>query len=144
MVGAGLTAYGATRQLEKVEETLFLFGHKPPLPEKGPLSQKEIEEFKDTDALLLFCPGGFGHTSLQEDPGFKELLENVQIELKNQGYPTKILEELRRKSYFSSFWVENTVMKIKQLTDSFSRPENYSHRPQHRRSFYRKCLKILP
>lgn len=83
----------------------------PPL-----LSPEEIKKLKEFDVLLFFCPGGLGYTPLEKDPKWKELLEKTQDELENQGYKTKILEELRQKSLFSIFSVEQTTKKIRQLT----------------------------
>ena len=42
--------------------------------------QKEIEQFKDFDVVLIFNPGGWGHTSLEKDPGWKEILEKIRGE----------------------------------------------------------------
>lgn len=83
---------------------------------RPPLSPEEIKKLKEFDVLLFFCPGGLGYTPLEKDPKWKELLEKTREELENQGYKTKIFEELRRKSLFSIFTVGQTTNKIKELT----------------------------
>jgi len=106
--------------------------------------QKEIEQFKDFDVVLIFNPGGWGHTSLEKDPGWKEILEKTRGELENRGYKTAILEELRQKSPLSSLSPENTVMRIKQLTELFPNLKIILTGRSTGASFIENVLRALP
>lgn len=114
-----------------------------PLPE---FSQEEIEQFKGIDIALIFNPGGWGYTSLEEDPGWKEILENIEKELKNRGYKTKIFEEFRRKGPFLplSVSVVNTVKKVGQLAESLPELKIILAGFSSGASFVEGILKALP
>lgn len=107
-VAGGIATYEAGKRVPFFE----------PLPE---FSQEEIEQFKGIDIALIFNPGGWGYTSLEEDLGWKEILENIKKELEERGYKTKIIEEFRRKGPFSplSASTGNTTKKIEELTRLF-------------------------
>jgi hypothetical protein len=136
LVGAatvGKTAYEIGKRLPFLSSTAS--------PEFSP---KEIEQLKDFDVVLVFNPGGLGHTSLEEDPGWKEILEKTQEELENRGYKTAILEELRQKSPLSSLSPENTVMRIKQLTELFPNLKIVLTGRSTGASFIENVLRALP
>lgn len=78
----------------------------------------DIEPFKGSDVALLFTSGGWGRTSLAEDPDWQEILEKVKGELENRGYTPTIAEERREDSLLSFLAVKRTVEKIDFLTTS--------------------------
>jgi len=106
--------------------------------------QKEIEQFKDFDVVLVFNPGGWGYTSLEKDPGWKEILEKTRGELENRGYKTTILEELRPKNLLSSSSAQNTARKIEQLTSSLPNLKIILTGRSLGASFVESVLKTLP
>lgn len=133
VTGAGIAAHEIEKRLPYFQSTSS--------PE---FSQKEIDQLKDFDVVLIFNPGGWGHTPLEEDPGWKEILEKTRGELENRGYKTTILEELRPKSLLSSSSAQNIARKIEQLTSSLPNLKIILTGRSLGASFIESVLTILP
>jgi len=74
----------------------------------------EIEKIKslNTDVLIFFTPGGWGHVTLKEESYAKSLLEGIKKSLKKWKYNTTVISYPRTK--------HGILGKLKSLKEIFS------------------------
>lgn len=58
---------------------------------------KDLEELKGFDVAIFFNTGGWGSTSLEEAPGWEQILQGIQQNLTAKGYQPKIIECWRQE-----------------------------------------------
>lgn len=61
---------------------------------------QNVKNLEKVDIALVFNAGGWGYTSLDYDPSWRQILENIKTELENRGYKAAIIEARRRESFF--------------------------------------------
>jgi hypothetical protein len=105
--GAGLAAHELRNHFASSGETSG--ESSPPI---------DIEQFRESDVVLLFTPGGWGQTPLAEDPDWQEIFEKIQEELGARGYRAIIAEERRERGALSFLTPGPAARKIDYLLTS--------------------------